>query len=119
MRFAQLRTVSDEPKVIGRAAGEMLEGARAKLLGEMVGVEVGRARGTFARGEAREALGTSVGSGEDGGAGGDALADERASSNDAFDGFSQGGTSAGVTDEVVELGEKGSQGIIPRSEPVH
>ena len=102
MGLAQLRAVSDQPKFIGKGSAEMLDGMSAKLLGEVHGVEGGRAFGVFAAGQARDALGAIVGRGEDGGAGGDALADERASGNDAFEGFMQGGASAGITDEGIE-----------------
>src|ERR671933_649274 len=89
------------------------------LWGEVGGVEVGRALGAFTTGHAQDALGTIFDRGEDRGMGGDALADERARADDAFDRFREGGARAGIADQAVEGLEIGGEGIIPGGLPVH
>ena len=119
MRLAQLSAISNQPELIDRDAGELLDGMRAQVLGEVLGIKLGRAFGGFSAGQAGDALGAIVDGGKDGRAGSDALADERASGDDAAEGFGQGGAGAGIADEVVELRKKGGKGIVPGRMPFH
>ena len=56
--LAQVGAVSDEPQFVSGRGGEVLDGARAELRGEVRGVQVRRAFSTLAREHADDALPT-------------------------------------------------------------
>jgi hypothetical protein len=97
-RACGLRNSEPSAEFVARRLREVLNCARAQFGREVGGVEVGRAFGTLSSYHAEDALGPILNGGKDGGVGGDTLADQRARTNNTFDGLPHGGTGAHIPD---------------------
>jgi hypothetical protein len=95
--FAEVGAISNQPEFVGGSLGEMGDGMGTEELGEVGGVEVGRALGGLVGSHTKNALGTIMDGGKEGRVRCNALTDERARGNDAFDGLLEGEASASVT----------------------
>ncbi len=119
MGLAQLRAVRDEPELVAGAGAELVHRVRAEFGGQVRGIQVRRPLGTIARDHAEDTLGPVVHGGEHGGVGGDAVTDQGAGRNDAFDSLGKGDPGAVVPDEALKMPQIGGKGIVPRRVPGH